>query len=462
LAELPDLVGFFSYSRRDDEDSQGALSRLRARIQSELRLQLGRDFRLWQDTAAIPEGALWEDEIKRAITESVFFIPIVTLSAVGSKHCRFEFEAFLKREAELGRSNLIFPLVYVRVPALEKEEQWRQDAVLKVIGSRQYIDWQKLRHRSTTDPEVAEKVEQYCRNIVESLRRPWLTPEERRSAEKAAAQQLSKAGRRTEETKRPPQTEAKARQKDEEGRRKKVAAGAGPFANTALGAENGSWRQEAEADAREAGEGRRAAEPRFDAAGGLGGLTQAATKWISTRLVLVAILSGAGLLSAGTLYHFVFNRSPISEAAKPAPAPAANAAASAPSKPAADLPKPTPKITTQTSAPIEVGGVGDPNATGFGAIAFSPSQRTWGDSYGYNTRDGASRRALKECTDQNLKDCQVAVAFYRECGAVASDDSGVWGAGTGSTAQLAAQDATMACKGNKGQDCEIDRVTCTH
>src|ERR1700719_2800013 len=176
LAELPDLVGFFSYSRRDDEDSQGALSRLRARIQSELRLQLGRDFRLWQDTAAIPEGGLWEDEIKRAITESVFFIPIVTLSAVGSKHCRFEFEAFLKREAELGRSNLIFPLVYVRVPALEKEEQWRQDAVLKVIGSRQYIDWQKLRHRSTTDPEVAEKVEQYCRNIVESLRRPWLTP----------------------------------------------------------------------------------------------------------------------------------------------------------------------------------------------------------------------------------------------------------------------------------------------
>src|SRR5215469_9995035 len=101
LADLPELVGFFSYSRRDDIHSDGGLSRLRARIQSELRLQLGREFRLWQDTAAIPEGALWEDEIRRAIDESVFSIPIVTPAAVSSSHCRFEFESFLKREASL-------------------------------------------------------------------------------------------------------------------------------------------------------------------------------------------------------------------------------------------------------------------------------------------------------------------------------------------------------------------------
>ena len=42
LADLPELVGFFSYSREDDEDSQGALSALRERIQRELRGQLTR------------------------------------------------------------------------------------------------------------------------------------------------------------------------------------------------------------------------------------------------------------------------------------------------------------------------------------------------------------------------------------------------------------------------------------
>ena len=63
LAELPNLIGFFSYSREDDEDSMGALSALRDRIQRELRAQLGRsfrdkDFRLWQDKEAIAPGHL--------------------------------------------------------------------------------------------------------------------------------------------------------------------------------------------------------------------------------------------------------------------------------------------------------------------------------------------------------------------------------------------------------------------
>ena len=43
LADLTDLVGFFSYSRSDDEHSDGALSLLRERIRKELRMQLGRE-----------------------------------------------------------------------------------------------------------------------------------------------------------------------------------------------------------------------------------------------------------------------------------------------------------------------------------------------------------------------------------------------------------------------------------
>jgi Skp family chaperone for outer membrane proteins len=177
LADLPDLVGFFSYSRSDDEHSRGALSQLRGRIQGELRLQLGRTFRLWQDTAAIPQGALWEDEIRRAVAESVFFIPIVTPNSIASEHCKFEFESFLKREAALGCSNLIFPLLYIRVPALESETQWRQHDVLKVVGVRQYMDWQKLRHRDLASSEVSEQIEHFCRNIFDALQQPWTSPQ---------------------------------------------------------------------------------------------------------------------------------------------------------------------------------------------------------------------------------------------------------------------------------------------
>jgi flagellar biosynthesis GTPase FlhF len=225
LADFPELAGFFSYSRRDDERSDGALSRLRARIYAELSMQLGRDLRVWQDTVAIPEGALWEAAINRAITESIFFIPIVTPSALGSAHCRFEFESFLKRETELGRDDLVFPILYVRVPALEKEEQWRSDDVLKVIGSRQYLDWQKVRYRSFTEAEVAEKISQYCGSIVEALRQPWVSLEERRRLEEAKAQKLAherrleaEAKRRADEEERRKEAEIKQRA-DEEQRR---------------------------------------------------------------------------------------------------------------------------------------------------------------------------------------------------------------------------------------------------
>jgi hypothetical protein len=183
LADLHELVGFFSYSRMDDKGANGALSHLRSRIFYELRLQLGREYRLWQDTAAIPEGTLWQGEIERSISESVFFIPIVTPSAVASAHCRGEFEAFRAREEELGRADLIFPILYVTVSGLEDETLWMRDPVLRIIGERQYLDYRQFRHYRESTPEVSAKIEQFCSNICRALQKPWLTPEEQRARE---------------------------------------------------------------------------------------------------------------------------------------------------------------------------------------------------------------------------------------------------------------------------------------
>jgi hypothetical protein len=217
LNDFQHLVGFFSYSRKDDEHSQGALSRLRGRIHSELRLQLGRDFRLWQDTAAIPEGALWEDEIKRAIAESVFFIPIVTPSAAASPHCRFEFESFLRREASLGRNDLIFPILYITVDALQDERLWRQDDLLKTIATRQYLDWRKFRHHQQNETEIGQTIEIFCRNITTALRQPWMSLEERRRREEAEIK------RRAEEEQQRQADEEQAHERAAEERRRRQA-----------------------------------------------------------------------------------------------------------------------------------------------------------------------------------------------------------------------------------------------
>jgi TIR domain len=210
LAELPDLIGFFSYSRQDDEYSDGALSRLRDRILKELRTQLGRRIRVWQDTEAIPDGSDWSNEINRGIAESAFFIPIVTPSALASKHCRSEFEAFLAREADLGRNNLVFPLVYVRVPALENEGSWKHDELLRIIGTRQYADLTRFRQRGLDDVEVRERIERYCSHIVDALREPWISPDERRARAAAEALRIADEMRRAAEEARRSEAEIEA------------------------------------------------------------------------------------------------------------------------------------------------------------------------------------------------------------------------------------------------------------
>jgi formylglycine-generating enzyme required for sulfatase activity len=205
LADLSEIVGFFSYSREDDEASDGTLSALRVAVQRELSAQLGRSrttFRLWQDQEAIAPGRLWELEIKKAVEQAVFFIPIVTPRAVTSHYCKFEFDAFLAREHALGRTDLVFPLLYIRVPALESEAEWRKDPLLSIIGLRQYVDWRRFRHEDVRTTAVREAIERFCENVVEALREPWVSPEERLKQQEIDAQQRVKEEQRQAEEKK--------------------------------------------------------------------------------------------------------------------------------------------------------------------------------------------------------------------------------------------------------------------
>jgi hypothetical protein len=218
LAELPELVGFFSYSREDDADSYGALSALRSRVQGELRGQLGRTakaFRLWQDKEAIPSGTLWETQIKNAVAQSAFFIPIITPTVVASPYCRFELDAFLAREAVLGRDDLVFPILYIDVPALEDSGRRQNDPVLSLIAKRQYVDWREFRYMGIDDPKFRRAVGRFCKDIRDALHKPWVSPQERIAQEKTAAQQRAENERKRQE--------AEAQRREEEARKRAAA-----------------------------------------------------------------------------------------------------------------------------------------------------------------------------------------------------------------------------------------------
>lgn len=217
LIDLPELVGFFSYSREDDDDAAGRLTALRDAIQRELRGQLGRSrrqLRLWQDKEAIIPGRLWQKEIKAAIEEAVFFIPIITPTVVNSNYCRSEFEFFLEQERMFGRSDLVFPILYIRVPELEHESRWRDHPVLSVIGQRQWVDWRQLRLLPVDDLAVRRAIEEFCSKIIETLSRPMVPLEElrRRQAEEEARQHHEEEARKHEEEEDRKRQEDEARQ----------------------------------------------------------------------------------------------------------------------------------------------------------------------------------------------------------------------------------------------------------
>jgi hypothetical protein len=211
LADLPTLIGFFSYSRNDDEGDDGAITALANRIYRELRAQLGRndqDFKLWRDKDALATGERWKEKLKEAVSESVFFIQMVSPSTLNSPFCRFEFDSFVERERELGRNDLVFPILYISVPQLEEREE--TDGVISIAKERQYVDWRRIRHRNKDATEVKEAVEEFCKDVVRALRRQWLSPEQRRTIEEQ---------RRAEEQHRLQEAEAKRRVEEEERRR---------------------------------------------------------------------------------------------------------------------------------------------------------------------------------------------------------------------------------------------------
>jgi hypothetical protein len=179
------------------------------------------NFRLWRDKDALAVGEHWKAKLKEAVSESVFFITMVTPSAGNSPFCRFEFESFVERERALGRDDLVFPILYITVPELEDERK-ETDPVVSIIAERQYVDWRSIRHGDVNSTAVKRTVEEFCKDIAKKLRQPWISLEERGAidaenrAKDERRRQEAAAKRRAEEEERRESVEARRRAEEEE------------------------------------------------------------------------------------------------------------------------------------------------------------------------------------------------------------------------------------------------------
>ena len=167
-------TGFWSYTTSDETSARGRLSQLRALLAAELQQQVGRTpkVNIFQDVAAIPPGREWETQIRNAIEEASFIVPIVTPGLLQSEWCCREVELFRQRERKLGVKALVFPVHYVDVShvVIDDASQCYDPAVLAFLRTRQWIDFRHLRFRNQEGEDVAIVIEGLARSILGALR----------------------------------------------------------------------------------------------------------------------------------------------------------------------------------------------------------------------------------------------------------------------------------------------------
>jgi parallel beta-helix repeat protein len=163
------FAGFMSYVRIDDHHENGRLTELCSRLAGEVRMQLGERFSIFQDRNDVSWGQQWHQRIDGVIDATTFLFPIITPGFFKSPGCREEVERFLKRENQLGRSDLILPIYYLNCPAMGDETLRDGDSIAHTIAARQYADWRELRFEPFTTPAVGKTLAALAGQIVRAL-----------------------------------------------------------------------------------------------------------------------------------------------------------------------------------------------------------------------------------------------------------------------------------------------------
>jgi tetratricopeptide (TPR) repeat protein len=139
-------LAFLSYAHFNNIADNGAISAFSNDLSNEVKVQTGKDFPIFQDRNDTKWGQNWRARIDKALTSATFFIPIVTPSYFTSDYCISELNAFLRYEKQMGRHDLILPLVYVFPKCGDGDEADVFDHPLaEELFRRNYADWTKLR-----------------------------------------------------------------------------------------------------------------------------------------------------------------------------------------------------------------------------------------------------------------------------------------------------------------------------
>ncbi|WP_433622922.1 toll/interleukin-1 receptor domain-containing protein [Nocardia sp. CA-120079] len=148
--------GFWSYVHADDDAEGGRIIRLNERIKAEFELITGGGrIDIFVDRSDIHWGKKWRTVIDDALTETAFFIPIVTARYIQRHECRRELLLFSANAARRGVPELVLPILYLPVPDLDESST---DEVKAILAGTQYESWADLRFEDEDSPSYRRAV----------------------------------------------------------------------------------------------------------------------------------------------------------------------------------------------------------------------------------------------------------------------------------------------------------------
>jgi F-box protein 11 len=167
------FAAFMSYARINDQHDDGRLSQFCARLSSEVQVQTGRRFAIFQDRNDIAWGQNWQERINGALDAATLLVPIITPNFFHSDACRSELVRFQAREQKLGRQDLIMPVYYIHCDEMENPEQ--HDDIAQLLASRQFTDWQQLRFDEFDSSGVRRAIAALASMMRDAFKRPTFT-----------------------------------------------------------------------------------------------------------------------------------------------------------------------------------------------------------------------------------------------------------------------------------------------
>ncbi len=161
-------VGFWSYARKDDKAEKGRISQLAQDIVEQYEMLTGESISIYIDTEENKWGGKWRENIDTALSEVVFFIPVITPRYVQSAECRREIQYFIHGAEKLGLKDLVLPLLYVDFEEFHNKDS--SDALIKLINEFQWVNWTETRFFELTSEGYRRGVNKLAQRLVEANR----------------------------------------------------------------------------------------------------------------------------------------------------------------------------------------------------------------------------------------------------------------------------------------------------